>query len=213
MRRALINDEPVLLPSRLGVHAGLGLFAERDYRRGARVTRYGGRLLDVDASRRLPVTTHVRNVVRRVIDIDGASGYRTCAPAAREQHAFGLASLVNTLFAGDECGPVAQEGVHLSARQINCEFRRVWDARTASHGVWLVATRAVRAGDELYASYGRDYESMNATHGGGGDRRLSKRANPLAWQRVAPAAKSARKAQSNGAAQVGKQASHFDTIE
>ena len=181
-RRAHGNNEPVVVPSLLGARVGLGIFAQRAFRRGERITLYGGRLMSTEESRALPVQTHTRNIMRGVQDLDGTSGYRSARKslAAGATHHFGLASLVNTLMPGDKVvvnvtGGHADEST--SKRVINARFKRIECRREASMRVVLVATRPIAVGDEFYASYGRDYQVMAS--------RQQRGNNAMAWPTIA----------------------------
>lgn len=118
--RATNADDPVVVGSSLGRSvAGRGLFAQRAYRCGERITRYGGRVLSIDEARALPMRTHMRSLepLRRVVD--GSSGYcrKSVARenAARESAANGAVNIVgrgqfantsrrNNCHAAKECG-------------------------------------------------------------------------------------------------------------
>jgi hypothetical protein len=137
---------PLAIGSTLGRRiAGLGLFVQRAYRRGERITRYGGRVLSIDEARAMPRRTHMRSLDTLRHVVDGSSGYRTASTSANHATVVGLAQFANTCTDDD-------------GNKINCRAVKEYDSeRLNVVAVWLEAARDIALGEELLVSYGRSF--------------------------------------------------------
>jgi hypothetical protein len=136
-----IND-PVVIGSSLGRRvAGLGLFAQRSYKRGERITAYGGRVLSIEEARALWRRTHMRSMETMRRTVDGSSGYRRRREPT-SGYIVGLAQFAKTS----------------AERNINCCAVPEEDAaKLHTIAVWLVAARDIALGEEFFVSYGRSF--------------------------------------------------------
>ena len=109
--------------------AGRGLFATMDFFKGDVITIYEGEHIDKDDALMRNVKTHMASICSRCV-IDGIKNPKKGA---------GGGSFVND--------------PRLCTLR-NAQFRRVDEGYKSHYGVYLIATRDISSGEEIYASYG-----------------------------------------------------------
>lgn len=129
-------------PSRIA-GAGLGVFALRDFARGELVTEYCGDVVGRREALARP-RSHMRTLLAHFLYIDGAR-----RPPPRGSDAW-----------GGGVGSLANDGRDLLN---NTEYVHRTDRATARPRIFLRATRAIEAGDEVLVSYGRAYWSQSSS--------------------------------------------------
>lgn len=132
---AVKNSEPIVLPSTIR-EAGLGLFAQRDYKAGERITEYGGKIFDKKEVPLLPTAAFARQLNGTQV-IDGSCAFRTNGDCT------GLGRYANTSIDPD---------IPLNARYINR-----WLEKQGRNRCYLEALVDIPMGVEIFASYGSQY--------------------------------------------------------
>lgn len=132
---AVKNSEPIVLPSTIR-EAGLGLFAQHDYKAGERITEYGGKIFDKKEVPLLPTAAFARQLNGTQV-IDGSCAFRTKGDYT------GLGRYANTSLDPD---------IPLNARYINR-----WLEKEGRNRCYLEAIVDIPMGAEIFASYGSQY--------------------------------------------------------
>ncbi|KAH0471993.1 MAG: uncharacterized protein KVP18_000380 [Porospora cf. gigantea A] len=136
---ATINDGVSVEPSKLEGNAGFGLFAQRDFKRGDRVTEYVGHVVSYDAAKRLRnkrQASHVVSVSSQCTCIDGIKQPRTYHGGAS--------------FANDASRQLGLAGN-------NTKNYTWYDRQLGRTRCFLQATKAIQIGDEICLGYQNSY--------------------------------------------------------
>jgi SET domain-containing protein len=125
--------------------AGCGLFADRDFCKNERITEFCGEVIDADEAKHRRAKgedTHIRSLVPMYVCVDG----RLVSPSDKEQ---GGGSFVN-----DSRGK-RPYNCKLVVKQVTKGVKR--KGLAALERCFVVAITNIKKGEELYASYQRDY--------------------------------------------------------
>ena len=125
---ATIGQGLAVVPSQLH-DAGMGLFATMDFMKGDVITIYEGEHIYKEEACKREVKTHMASICSRLV-IDGIK---------RPENGIGGGSFVND---------------PRNRMMRNAEFKTAREGYKRKYGVYLVATRHITSGQEIYASYG-----------------------------------------------------------